>query len=454
MAEEKDRLERARLLIQAGEMDQAWKLCEDALLARPNDALWLITATTILDNAKHLTHAYQYAKRAVDIAPNTGVAWLNFGRVSEELWRLEEAEAAYEKALKLVSKPSEKAHTLINMGALYVSWGEWEKAEQRSREALEIEPDSRKAQSNLGMALLAQRRWEEGWKLYGSTVGSPHRKRQQYVGEPMWDGTKGQRIVVYGEQGLGDEICFASMVPDAMKDAQVILDCDKRLEGLFRRSFPGASVYGTRYSERLDWPEYDRKIDASIPAAQLGEFYRQSTSRFPGTPYLKADSDRVAMWKSLWATKEKPVIGIAWTGGVPWTAKHLRTLQLRQMDPILSSLHAHWVSLQYKDSEAEIEEYRQEFGVDIKQYPYATLTDDYDDTAALVASLDAVVAINTSVIHLAGALGVPVHVIAIRESQWRYTGPDIPWYKSAKLYIKKDKWPFSDVIKGLHDSLC
>jgi len=228
----------------------------------------------------------------------------------------------------------------------------------------------------------------------------------------------------------------------------VILDCDARLANLFRRSFPKAKVYGTRRAKEGQWAPEDRQVDCSLPLGQIGEFFRTSNDSFPGTSYLIPCPDRVKMWKALFASKRKSCIGIAWSGGIPKTNARNRQLSLEELLPLLQ-LDAHFVSLQYKDAKEEICAFKATHNVDLIQYPYGTLTQDYDDTAALVASLDYVVCIQTAVAHTAGALGTPVSVLLPVATQWRYgTSEDwIPWYNSLNVIRQQKTGSWSNEIE-------
>src|SRR5581483_6977642 len=188
--------------------------------------------------------------------------------------------------------------------------------------------------NNLGFCQLALRDWS-GWKGYHGTIGTDWRKKVVYKGEPEWDGTPGKVVALYADQGLGDEISFASMIPDAAQICRkLILDCDGRLAGLFARSFPDVKVYGTRVGGEK-WSKEDRDIEASLPLGQIGEFFRISEESFPGTPYLVPCPVRVKQWKALFADKRKPVIGIAWTGGVPKNNARNRRIGLNELLPVL-----------------------------------------------------------------------------------------------------------------------
>jgi ADP-heptose:LPS heptosyltransferase len=305
--------------------------------------------------------------------------------------------------------------------------------------------------ANLGFCQLAQRNWKEGWINYRQCIGHDWRPRTQYADEPDWDGKKVDYLCLYAEQGLGDVISFSSMIPYAEKKAKkVVVEVDARLKGLIQRSFPNVKVYGTREQKKLAWAKEDHKPDASLPLGQLGEYCRLKDSDFPGTPYLKVDPDRAYMWKQLFKKKKKPVIGLAWRGGIPKTGARYRQWDLEQLLPILQSVDAHWVSLQYKSAAKEIEAFRRDHPeIDLVEYPHATLTNDYDDTAALVSALDQIVCMQTAVTHLAGGLGIKCWTHIPMNSQWRYGGDteEYIWNKSVRLIRQKKRGEWEDVIK-------
>lgn len=450
MPANKDRLKLAKQLVEHGEPDEAWKIVDDEMYSHPNDVPALMMASFVMDQAKRLPMFYQLSKRVVTLAPHLSYAWVNVGRAAEQLYLLDEAETAYDTALKCAQGTEDRCIIYRNYSALCITKGDWARAEKYARQALDIKPGDQKTQGNLGIACLAQRKWKDGWAGYRAIIGDPRfRAHVKYNDEPDWDGSPGKRVVLYGEQGLGDEISFASMVPDAIGRAEnVVLDVDSRLAPLFRRSFPRATVYGTRGKAGTDWRDDDTKPDASLSLGQLGEIFRQSDSDFTGAPYLVPDPDRVTMWKALFATKRKPVIGIAWSGGVQHTAAQLRKWTLSELRPLFDTVQAHYVCLQYRDASREIEE----SGAPVVQYPWATLTKDYDDTAALVASCDFVFSMQTAVVHLAGALGVPTYVFVPKEGQWRYgTGDTMPWYSSLRIWRqrKDGTWPIREAAQAL-----
>jgi len=444
----------AKELSEHGKTDLAWKLMERLLTENPADVRALIMGSWLANKLGKFVEAYLYAKVATDLAPKDASAWTNLGHAASKLWLVEEAERDYHRALQLSQTQHDFTVLWVNLGALYIDTGRFDKALTYVRKVLDVEPTHKNALTNLGFCQLALRDWK-GWKGYHGTVGTDWRKKVVYKGEPEWDGTPGKVVALYADQGLGDEISFASMVPDAAQICRkLILDCDGRLAGLFARSFPGVKVYGTRVREEK-WAKEDRDIEASLPLGQIGEFFRTTDDSFPGTPYLVPCPHRVKQWKALFAEKRKPVIGIAWTGGVPKNNARNRRIALTDLLPVFE-LDAHFVSLQYKDAQKEIDALHLEHpDVDLVQYPWATLTDDYDDTAALIAACDYVLCIQTAVAHTAGGLGVPVTVLLPTATTWRYglKHETIPWYHSLKIIRQQKTGYWSAEIERARDQL-
>ena len=428
--------QRAADLGEVGKLDEAWKIVGRKLMENPLDVQALVTGSYIMRGLGGLPQAYHFARSATQLWPKDSAAWTNLGHAASQMWLIDEAERAYKKGLQCAKDPKHIKTLWLNLSALYLDTGRFAEGEALTRKILEVDPDHENAQANLGFCQLARRDWE-GWKGYHKTIGSDWRPKVQYHDEPEWDGTPGKVVALYSDQGLGDEVSFASVVPDAVDICKrVILDCDARLEGLFKRSFPFAKVYGTRTAKEAKWDREDWKIDASLPLGQIGEFFRTKDSDFTGEPYLVPCPDRVKMWKGLFASKGKPVIGIAWTGGVPKSNARNRRVTLEDFLPLFNGIDAHFVSLQYKDASKEIREFKAAHPyIDLEQYSFGTLTQDYDDTAALVASLDYVLCIQTAVGHTAGALGVPVTVLLPVATQWKYgtAHETIPWYKSLRI---------------------
>ena len=451
------RLKAAQELAESDRLDDAYKLCDSILMKDPNHPDAMVCMQYIMMAAKKQSIAYHLGKRCVELLPNDAIAWMNAGMACADLWRLKEAERMFSRGMRVATLARTRAKILTNWAATLIDNGHFAEAEKKVITALNEDPTFSKAAANLGFCQLALRKWEDGWKNYRGCIGSEFRPRNQYIDEPEWDGKGKGTIVVYAEQGLGDVISGGSMLPDMIQwcqenDSTLVVEVDKRLTNLFKRSFPGAVIYGTRESKDIEWKPEHQKIDYSIPMLQLAEYFRNDDKDFPGTAYLTPEPDRALMWKSLFKSKGKPCIGIAWRGGIPRTGSRWRQLTLEQLYPILSSVDAHWVSLQYRDSTDEIEEFKRNHPeIDIAEYPHACENkDDYDDTVALISALDHCVIMQTTAGHVAGALEVPCWTFVPISSQWRY-GPssyeDFVWCKSVRLLRQKDKGEWDQLIK-------
>jgi tetratricopeptide (TPR) repeat protein len=440
---------RAQSIYLSGDIARAGAMAEMYLREHPDDAQALSILASCMKQADRTAIAYHLSKAATLARPDRPETWVVQGFAAQALWRMDEALDCYRKSLQRAVTNAQKGLYNNNIASVYLDLGQFAKAEEFVDESLKYDPNEKNTRHNKGLCLLARREWGEAWGWYSASIGSSQRTEFRYGNEPRWDGKpfKGT-LVVYGEQGLGDEVCAASAVPDiakAQKEAggRLILDVDYRLKNLFARSFPDVTVHGTRWEKKLDWPEGDRNIGASIACFEVLKHFRTKPEDFTGTPYLKACPDRVKQWKALF--NGKPTIGVAWTGGTWRNAGTFRQLPLKEWKPLFDAVDANWVSLQYKDASKDIE------GTPVKQYHWATLSKDYDDTAALVASCDLVIGMQTSVNHLAGALGVPTWILLPKTSQWRYgeNYDDLPWYKSVKLYRQGSSWPVQTMANDL-----
>lgn len=412
-----------------------------------NNAVALFLVGYCMLRTERFGLAYNTFRRCSQLQPERSEPWNNAGMCHQETWNLDDAEKCFRKSLQLESN---NVAAMQNLALIYINRCQPEEALKWIRRAEGTGITSWECLDDKALALLMLRQWREGWAAYSQTAGR-HKQRQlrfyREPEEPRWTGDKG-KVVIYGTQGLGDEISFASCVPDAMALADVVMDCDHRLEGLFRRSFPKAVVHGTRFKDRT-WSD---AVDYSIPIDCLPHLFRNDDSEFPGTPYLVADPERRIQWRALFDTFRKPVIGIAWSGGINNTGKKKRSLGLTQLLPILKSIPATWISLEYRDRTDQIETFRKETGIQVLEYPRATRTEDYDDTAGLVAELDLVITVTTAIVHLSGALGKECWCLAPNKPRWFYgLEGDMPWYKSVKMFrqAKDGTWPIEEVANLL-----
>jgi tetratricopeptide (TPR) repeat protein len=384
--------------------------------------------------------------------------WHNIGKCFHERQDNEKAEEFFRKALKV--KPT-YANSLEGLGMTAMNRGQFGEAVDYCNRAL-AESDSIEAKVNRGMSYLALGRWREGWRDYNANVGK-EKNRVEFVidKEERWDGTKGLNVFCYGEQGIGDELSFASCLPDLIRDSQsVTIECDGRLEPLFKRSFQDTEVHGTRYKqEKADWKK-GRQFDARVSLGTLPQFYRNRSEDFPRTPYLVPNPEMALQWRELLKTfGDKPRIGLAWTGGIFKTGQRRRSVTLDTFAPLFNGFDATWVSLQYKENEGvhretELQEAEEKYGVKIHDWHWGNRIYDYDQTVALISELDLVISVCTAVVDAAGGLGKETWCLVPRVPMWRHMseGSWYPWAGSVELFRQKgNEWPVHLLLGKLKD---
>lgn len=378
--------------------------------------------------------AFQFFQRALQTQPENKYVLVNAGRALHELGRYQEAITYYLKAASI-----DPSYTMAysNAAASLVQLSQWEDGKKAAELALECDPEDLNSRANVSNCYLALGDLKRGWKAMELSLGGKYRREWSYGDEPRWDGSKDKSIVIYGEQGLGDEIYFMESANDAIRDSKkVYIDCDPKLEGLFRRSFPDAEVHGTRRDETVEWLA-DAQIDARCAMGSLPTFYRNKKEDFSLKPYLVADPDRRKMWRALFASYGKPVIGVCLSGGTKKNNQAGRTISQEDFDALRAKHDAIWVSLEYRGDDPDW----------CKSFKFATRSNDYDDTAALIAELDCVVGICTTAQHCADALGVRSVVLIPDEHNWKFAGgvPTVP--TSSVVHQRGRAW--SEVIGGI-----
>ncbi|RPI48730.1 MAG: tetratricopeptide repeat protein [Betaproteobacteria bacterium] len=342
--------------------------------------------------------------------------------------------------------------------------GEHERALALCDRLLSAQPELHEARLNRALIGLKLGRFESGWDDYESRKSV----RCNYVARdlpwPEWRGESlaGKTILIHGEQGIGDEIMFASCFPELVEQAgHCVIECAPSLERLFRRSFPAASVFaGEQSVARLSWLTSAPAIDVQISAGSIPLHVRRSRAAFPSHHgYLAPDPGRIAHWRDRLATLGPGLkVGISWRGGMQSTRRSLRSIELGAWAPLLRTPNARFVSVQYGDTGEERARLVLAHGLELQCWQDAI--DDMDETAALVSALDLVVSVCTAVIHLAGALGRSVWILVPTSPEWRYqaAGVSMPWYPSATMIRQQTAgdWrpEIAEAVRRLRDFAC
>lgn len=407
-------------------------------------------------------------KQSIDCGASDSAPLLNMGIAYKCEHMDENAATCYRKAIELADqKPilvdgvnRYKVWAMSAMAGLHINAGRPNQCIYWCEEALKLDPTDRSARWNLGLAHLEAGDWEKGFKLYddvaflSSEWKASERKLKTYGGLPQWDGTPGQTVICYGEQGVGDEVMFASMLPDLMKQCNVIIDCDKRLEKLFRESFPDAvAVYPTSgMDDPYDWVK-DHEVHAFLPMGSLGRWFRKKDADFPRTPFLRADDNLRGKWRDILSPYQGLKVGISWAGGLKQTRFDKRTIILERFEGIIQIPNTHIFSLQYHPWAADAcAEVGSKYGLPI--HHWGDVIKSYDETAAFLMELDLLVTVNTSLLHLAGALGVPTLCLTPKMVAWRYgcRGPN-PWYGSVQMLRQSEEGDWGPVLRKAHSEI-
>lgn len=425
-----------RALREAGRLDEAISHLRRAyeLAPQAEGALRdLVGALVQLDNCDK---ALSVAADAVAREPSSCESNLVLGFAYLKLHDPERALACFETARRMRPDHAD-LHDL--RGSAYQELGRLGDAFESYDRALALRPDFSLAAFHRALARLLSGDFERGWEDYELRRLSGERAPRANA-SPSWDGSPlaGRTLLVFREQGLGDEIMFASILPELIGMAgRCILECEPRLRAIFGRSFPGATVFASLEDRSIPYRIGRRGIDLEIGIGSLPRFLRRRAADFPRhAGYLKADPERIARWRQRLAQLGPGLkVGISWIGGVRQTRRALRSLALDRWLPILGVPGARFVSLQYTgDAGEECAALKARHGMRVEHW--AEAVDDYDETAALVCALDLVVSVCTTLVHLGGALGRPVWVMAPYSPEWRYgfAGETMPWYPSVRIF--------------------
>ena len=374
-------------------------------------------------------------------------ATLNLGSTRQIANHVGEAESLFRRALTL---GVDAARGYSNLALALIEQVRPEEAEACCREALSVRPGYPEARANLALSLLTTGQMEAGWREYESrweveAMGPPPTVLRQ----PRWVGQKlnGQTVLLYAEQGLGDTLQFCRYAPMvAAAGGRVVLVVPKALQRLMKTLDGVAQVL----SEEDD---FVGDFAYHCPLLSLPFAFGTTIASIPGpAAYLSADP---APWADFLAQCPGLKVGVVWAGRSRTAQPHAvaidkrRSMRLADMAPLFTVAGCSFVSLQLGAPAAQ----RQHAGENLFD-PSAHLND-WADTAALVAGLDLVIAVDTAVAHLAGALGKPVWLLNRFDSCWRWllNRDDTPWYPSMRQFRQTSRGDWNGVIERVKQAL-
>lgn len=391
--------------------------------------------------------AIPYYLKSLELDPGRSEAANNLGACLADAGRRESALALL---CKIVEMHPDHAGAWGNLGVAAKNFGDLKTALRCFDRVLELDRCDVKAQWNRALTLLGLGRLAEGWEAYEWRFRSGAVPREQPSNQPRWEGNDpaGKTILVWVEQGLGDQILFFSMVPDLMRaGAHCVVECDWRLMKLLERSLAGAEVvpYCTPPQPRVQQAD----IDFQIPVGSLARWLRPSLDRFPNrSGYLVPDPVKVSRWKErLDALGEGLKVGICWRSGMSGGSRSMYYSQLKQWGPILTQRDIHFINLQYGECSEELSGAEGLFATRVHVWKDMDLKNDQDGLAALIAALDLVISAGTAVDCMAGAVGAPTWVLMRSIGDWWGLGTDrCPWNPSVRPFYCGAAAPWEPVI--------
>lgn len=380
-----------------------------------------------------------------------GIAYRHHGLQRQAITCFQQAEAL---------DPLDPTWRIHSANAL-VEHGDLRGGIRRLEQLLTEDPGNPQAHWQLAYALLLQGRCGEAWPHFAWRWRNPSfPSRRLATLQPPWDGQSPcRRLLIWGEQGVGDEVLFAGLVAEAQAwlaglGGEVVLLADPRLVPLLRRAQPELAVepWGT-HLPALEW-------DQHLPAGELGRFLRPAATSFPtaAAPWLRADPWRIAALRASLPAAGKLRCGLSWRSEGT-TLGPRKSVPLAALARTLAQPGVQLVCLQYGVREAELAALREQTGIEVLRVPGLDLRDDLDGLAALISCCDLVVSVSNATAHLSGALGrptwLPLHQVP--HWPWGLAGEQSPWYPELRLFRQRSagSWqePLGEVRAALAEVL-
>jgi len=420
-----------------GQPDVAIETLRAALYRMPEEAiLWNSLATVLAENGR-ADESLIFYEESARLAPSFARAYHNLGYAYQHISQLDKALVAYDKALELVVDPAERIET------------------QHSR----------------SICLIGLGKLEEGFREY--EIRNNERFRAYFhhmINAPRWHGEdlRGKKLLLVGEQGLGDEIMFSNILPDAQAavgDSGKLQICvDPRMIPLYQRSYPKAEVgtyddrtliddNGNKALRLVPFASKDNLPDYWSPMGSALQYYRKSVADFPRKPFLVPDPERVTAFKKKLAALPGKKVGICWRSML-MTGKRAKYFSpIDVWGDLLQIPGLTFVNLQYGDSAPDIARAKEKFGVAVHQVEGLDLKDDIDGTAALSLALDLVVSAPTAAAHTAASVGTEVWYLSVGLGWPQLGTAEYPWHPKTRVYWPEKFGDWDDVMPRLAGDL-
>ena len=414
-------------------------------------------ALTELGHFQQAVHAYH---KVVKITPNNPNAYYNLGNTFRELGQLQQAIEAYGEALAL--NPND-AEIYNNLGTALQASGQLHQAARTYHQAIEkLQGECERAHYNLGTLQLLTGDFKNGWQQYQwrwKCDDFPSENRPFH--QPSWNGSNpsAKTILVWAEQGIGDEIMFASMLNDLRQsNANIMVECEQRLISLFQRSFPDI-----RFFCRTNPPDQqllNPNIDYQISMGSLGQWLRTDLDSFKQgqSYYLTACPDKTAELRNKYQqlASGRKLVGISWKStDISQRRAKSKSTSLEYWASVLSQPNCYFINLQYGDIETEVAKFESDTNLKVYQDKEIDPLVNLDGFAAQISALDLVISTSNTTVHMAGALGKRVWTLLPHIPDWRWTldREDALWYPAMRLFRQSSIGDWQDVFKRVSHAL-
>src|SRR5580704_5324713 len=424
---------------------------DKAIALRPDHADAYNNRGAALLDLKRFEEALASCDKAVGLEPGHADAHNNRGNALRELQRPEEALASHDTAIAL--KP-DFAQAHYNRGIALTALQRSEDALASYDKAIALKPDYAEAHWNQSLGFLLVGRFEQGWRQFEWRKKLKAPLGLRLFTQPVWLGAEdiaGKTLFIYWEQGLGDTIQFCRYAKLAQaRGAKVVLSVQQPLVTLLKELSPTIRIIGP--------DEVPADFDYHSPLLSLPLALGTTVSNIPAAiPYLKSNGEKSLVWKERLGEKNKPRVGLVWSGGFrpnqteAWNFNSRRDIPLAKLADLKNPNIAFYSLQKGEPAESELAALMRDHwdGPDI--IDFTSRLHDFSDTAALMENLDLIISVDTSTAHLAGALGKPVWILNRFDTCWRWLlqRADSPWYPTVKLYRQEKFGRWDDVVERI-----
>ncbi len=398
----------------------------------------LIELGILKNEQKLFDEAIGYFVAVLQIDPNHSGSYCNISSILIDKGEIQKAKGAIIKAFEL--DPND-ATNHINLGVLLKWEGRYEEAKNSFAKAIELGDPKNAAKTNLGLILLAEGEYKDGFALYDYRP-----KKTLECNAPLYDGSEcnNKSIFVYHEQGFGDTINFARLLTHPkLQKANIIFLPQAQLYSVFKNSSLNIRTIG-------DSELQDITFDTHTSLVDLLKMLEITKDEIPqNINYINANKERTEFFVSK-IKSDKKKVGIVWSGNKNYLGDVLRSIDYK-LFATLKNDKVSFVSLQKEYEQVEMEYLKEHLGV----LDFADELNDFADTAALIAALDMVLTVDTSVAHLAATMNKPTWVLLPSAPDWRWglEGDKTPWYESARLFRKAQDEDWTAVIERVKTNL-